>query len=197
MAARRAARKAARGMSALSGGENGGARRQARAPSWMGSNLKKQGYCLSENEQHELRIALRFSTGLCLSLVLVALVLESAPMVFALCAIGVLAGFTSRHPFDHLWNRAVRHLAGGPPLPANPARRRHAFKLATVWLACVGALLAVGETTLALVLGGLLVGACAAVTALNLCLPSEALALWEHLRCDRPQAIATSRGTRA
>jgi hypothetical protein len=147
---------------------------------WMRSNLTTQGYCLSDAERRELSVALRFSTGLCLTLVVVALALESPVMVFALSGIGVIAGFSARHPFDHLWNRIVRHVVGGPMLPPNPTRRRHAFKLATVWLLAVGGLLSAGATTAGLLLGGLLVAACSAVTAANLCIPSEALAWWER-----------------
>jgi hypothetical protein len=44
----------------------------------------------------------------------------------------------------------------------------------------VGTLLAFGAMTAALVLGGMLLAACAAVTMLNLCLPSEAFAWWER-----------------
>jgi hypothetical protein len=156
----------------------------------MRSNLTTQGYCLSDGERRELWLGVRFSTGLCLTLVVVALSLESPVMLFVLAGIGVLAGFSARHPFDHLWNRGVRRLVGGPPLPPNPIRRRHAFKLATVWLAVVGGLLAVSATIAALVLGGLLVAACATVTATNLCLPSEALAWWER-RTTRKEVIAT------
>src|SRR6195256_6576523 len=134
---------------------------------WMRSNLTTQGYCLSDAEPRELAVALRFSTGLCLTLVVVALALESPVVVFALSGIGVIAGFTSRHPFDHLWNGLVGHVVGGPALPPNPTRRRHAFKLATVWLLAVGGLLSAGATTAALLLGGLLVAACSAVTAAN------------------------------
>jgi hypothetical protein len=83
----------------------------------------------------------------------------------------------------------VRHIVGGPVLPPNPERRRHAFKVATAWLAIVGALLAAGAVTVALVLGGLLVAACAIVTVTNLCLPSEALAWWER-RISREEVIA-------
>jgi hypothetical protein len=147
---------------------------------WMRSNLTTQGYCLSGAERRELSLGLRFSTGLCLTLVVVALALQSPVMVFALSGIGVIAGFSARHPFDHLWNRVVRHALGGPMLPPNPPRRRHAFKLATVWLGAVGALLSAGATTPALLLGGLLVAACGAVTVANLCIPSEALAWWER-----------------
>ncbi len=157
---------------------------------WMRCNLTVQGYCLSDQERRELAVALRFSTGLCLSLVIVALVLESVVMVFVLCGIGTIASFAARHPFDHLWNRGVRRLIGGPVLPPNPPRRRNAFKVATVWLAIVATLFAAGAATPARVLGGLLVAACAIVTATNLCLPSEAFA-WLERRSARREATAT------
>jgi len=156
----------------------------------MRANLTTQGYCLSDAERSELWLGLRFSAGLCLTLVLVALVLESPVMVFVLAGIGVIAGLMARHPFDHLWNHGVRHLVGGPPLPPNPPRRRHAFKVATVWLIVVGALFVADATLVALALGGLLVAACATVTATNLCLPSEALAWWQR-RTTREKVIAT------
>jgi hypothetical protein len=153
-----------------------------RAGAWMRGNLSTQGYCLSDAERRELAVGLRFSTGLCLSLVVAALALQSAVVVFALCGIGVLASFAARHPFDHIWNHAVRHILGGSVLPPNPRRRRDAFKVATVWLAVVGTLFAADATTAALVLGGLLVAACTTVTATNLCLPSETFARLERRR---------------
>jgi hypothetical protein len=156
----------------------------------MRENLTTQGYCLGDAERRELWLGLRFSTGLCLALLVTGLALRSAAMLFALVPIGALAGFTARHPFDHLWNHGVRHVAGGPPLPSNPARRRHAFKLATVWLAAVGTLFASRVMTAGVLLGGLLVAACAIVTATNLCLPSEALALWERLT-TRDKVVTT------
>ena len=76
----------------------------------------------------------------------------------------------------------VRHVAGGPALPRNPTRRRQAFKIATVWLLVVGTLFAAGMNTVALILGDLLVAACATVTITNFCIPSELLALWERRR---------------
>jgi hypothetical protein len=155
---------------------------------WMRSYLTTQGYCLSEAQRRELWLGLRFSTGRCLTLVIVALALGSPVMVLVLSGLGVIAGFSARHPFDHLWNHSVRRLVGGPPLPPNPTRRRHAFKVGTAWLLVVGGLFAAGATTIALVLGGLLVAACATVTATNLCLPSEALAWWQR-RTARERVI--------
>jgi hypothetical protein len=160
------------------------------AADWMRGNLTTQGYRLSDAERRDLWLGLRFSTGLCLALVVTGLALRSAELIFALVPIGAAAGFTARHPFDHVWNEVVRRVFGGPALPPNPARRRHAFKLATAWLAAVGVLLAAGATTAGLALGGLLVAACATVTATNLCLPSEALALWQRLT-TRERVVTT------
>jgi hypothetical protein len=160
------------------------------AGAWMRSNLSTQGYRISDAESRRLAVGLRFSTGLCLALVTTALALESAAMVFMLVVVGAIAGVSARHPFDHVWNHAIRHLLGGPPVPPNPIRRRHAFKVATASLLFVGALLAAGATTAALVLGGALVAACGVVTATNLCLPSEAMAWWERHRA-RKGAVLT------
>jgi hypothetical protein len=161
-----------------------------RLGTWMRGNLTTQGYCLSDSERRELAVGLRFSTGLCLALVVVALALTSPAMIFALSGIGVIAGFSARHPFDHIWNHAARHAFGGPLLPPNPSRRRDAFKVATAWLLVVGTLLAAGATTAGVILGGMLVAACAVVTATNLCLPSETFAWWDR-RTARKRPVAT------
>jgi hypothetical protein len=150
--------------------------------SWMRGNLTTQGYCLSDGERRALWLGLRFSTGVCLALVVAGLALESALFFAALVGIGAIAGFTSRHPFDYVWNHAVRHIVHAPALPPNPRRRRDAFKVATTWLALVAVLFAAGANAAALVMGGLLVAACTTVTVTNLCLPSEVFSRWERLR---------------
>jgi hypothetical protein len=162
------------------------------AGAWMRANLTTQGYCLTDDERRQLAVGLRFSTGACLALVVVALALQSAVMVFALCAVGFVAGFSAHHPFDHVWNHAVRRVAGGPALPPNPRRRRDAFKVGTAWLVFVGLLFAAGASTAALVLGGLLVAACATATATNLCLPSEMFAWLERRRASTTTKPITS-----
>lgn len=154
----------------------------------MEGNLAVQGYCLSEAESRALRWGLRFPTGLCLAFVAFGLVAESAALILAMVPIGALAGWTGRHPFDLVWNHGFRHLAGAPELPSNPAPRRHAFKLATVWLAGVGALLAVGATAPALALGWILIGVCGLVTVTNYCVPSTLLGIWWRRRGAPVQA---------
>jgi hypothetical protein len=155
----------------------------------MHQNLATQGYCLPADDARALRVGLRFPTALCLALVVTGLALESALLVGLLVPIGAVAGWSARHPFDHLWNHGARHVVGGPELPPNPSRRRHAFKLATVWLAGVAALLAAGASTAALALGGVLVAVCSLVTVTNFCIPSTMLAGLERRR-RRGEAIA-------
>jgi hypothetical protein len=149
---------------------------------WLKRNLETQGYCLSDAEHRELRIGLRFATALCFPIVATGLALESVPLLLVTVAIAAVAGFTSRHPFDYVWNHAVRHAFGAAQLPPNPRRRRDAFKVGTGMLAVVVALFAVGANTAALIIGGFMLAACASVTVLNLCLPSETFALIERIR---------------
>lgn len=146
------------------------------------ANLAVQGYRLSPEESRALRLGLRFPTALCLALVVAGLALQSAVLILALVPIGAVAGWTARHPFDLLWNHALRRPMAVPPLPPNPTPRRHAFKLATVWLLAVGVLFAVGQSTVALVLGGVLAAVCGLVTVTHFCVPSTLLGVWWRRR---------------
>jgi hypothetical protein len=162
----------------------------------MAANLDVQGYCLTADQSRALRWGLRFPTALCLGLVATGLVLQSAALILAMVPIGAVAGWTRRHPFDLIWNHGLRHLSGPhigrshkpPPLPPNPTPRRHAFKLATVWLLAIGVLFAVGQPVAALVLGGVLVAVCGLVTTTNFCVPSTLLGIWWRRHGTAPPA---------
>lgn len=160
--------------------------------SWMDANLNVQGYCLTTEESHALRWGLRFPTALCLALAVTGLALQSAALILVLVPIGAAAGWTRRHPFDQIWNHGLRYPTGAPELPPNPTPRRHAFKLATVWLLAVGVLFAVGQPTAALALGAVLVAVCGLVTVTNFCIPSTLLNIWWRWRGD-PNGLVGSR----
>ena len=145
---------------------------------WMDTNLDVQGYCLTAEEGRALRWGLRFPSALCLALVVTGLALQSAALILALVPIGAVAGWTRRHPFDLIWNHGLRHLSEAPQLPPNPPPRRHAFKLATIWLLAVGLLFAFGQTAAGLALGAVLVAVCGLVTTTNFCVPSTLLGIW-------------------
>lgn len=159
-----------------------------KAARWMEQNLATQGYCLSDDQASRLRVGLRFPTALCLALVIAALALQSAADDGSAGARRASAGWTSRHPFDYIWNHGARHLVGGPKLPPNPPRRRHSFKLATVWLAAVSVLFAADAETAGLALGSALVAACGLVTVTSFCVPSTILAWLETRRRDEVPA---------
>jgi hypothetical protein len=160
--------------------------------SWIDDNLGVQGYCLTAEESRRLRWGLRFPTTLCLVLAVTGLALQSTALILALVPIGAIAGWTPRHPFDLIWNHGIRHLTGAPELPPNPTPRRHAFKLATVWLLAVGLLFAFGQPTAALVLGAVLVGVCGLVTTTNFCVPSTLLGIWWRWRGSGEPTTQTS-----
>jgi hypothetical protein len=153
-----------------------------KAGAWTRANLSIQGYSLGDAERHRLWLGFRFPTALCLVLVVAGLLLQSALLLAVLVPVGAIAGWSSRHPFDHLWNHGLRHVLGAPALPPNPTRRRHAFKLATVWLALCSSLFALGAPTAGLVLGGVLVAVCGLVTATNFCIPSLMLCWLDERR---------------
>ena len=157
---------------------------------WMRSNLTTQGYCLSDQDSRALWLGMRFAGALCMTLVIVALALTSPAMIFALAGLGLIASFAPRHPFDHVWNHAVRRVVGGPPGPPTARGRRFGFRVATVWLLLVGTLLAAGATTAGIAAGALLLAACAPFTLLNLCIPSVALAWWERRSNSKEVVIA-------
>jgi hypothetical protein len=177
-------------MSNGNGPPAGPVRANTRRSDWMARNLVMQGYCMTAHERERLRLGLRFATGLCLVLVAVGLGLESSTLFVTLSVIGAAAGFAPRHPFDLIWNYGARHAFGAVAIPPTPTRRRHAFKIGTLWLLGVAALLADGLSTAALALGGTLIAACALVTATNFCVPSFLLSL-----LDRPRHGSTSRDT--
>jgi hypothetical protein len=148
----------------------------------MEANLDVQGYCLTAEESRALRWGLRFPTALCLVLAVTGIALQSAVLIVALVPIGALAGWTPRHPFDLIWNHGFRRLTGARELPPNPIPRRHAFKLATVWLLAVGLLFTFGQPTAALAAGAVMVAVCGLVTTTNFCIPSTLLGFWWRLR---------------
>ena len=145
-----------------------------RLASWMRCNLSMQGYeRLSDEERRRLGLALRVSPALCLAGMTLGVVLESAAVLLAMAATAFLGGFvTAKHPFDLLWDRGLRRLTGGPPLPRTPPPRRFACQLATFWLIGLAALFLAGSDTLGLALGVPLLAVAAVVTATNWCLPS-------------------------
>ncbi len=94
-------------------------------------------------------------------------------MLLAMAGSAFLGGFLMpKHPFDYLYDVAVRPLAGGPKVPDSPAPRRFACQLATPWISVIAVASIGGSGTVAWILAIPLLAAGAVVTATNWCMPS-------------------------
>lgn len=107
------------------------------------------------------------------SLVVVALVLQSAPLFLALSAVLWWSALFPRwNPFDAVHNRFLAGRAGRPRLTPAPPPRRFSQGMAASFMLGIGVTLATGWTTTSWVLQGFLVVALSALTFGKLCLGS-------------------------
>jgi hypothetical protein len=133
-----------------------------------------QGYgAVSDRERRQLWLGLRFAPALCLTGVAVGTALASPPLLFAMAALGFFGGFVTRkHPFDYVYDVAIRPLAGGPRVPESPSPRRFACQLATPWIVAIGVAFLTGTDTVAWILAVPLLVVGAVVSTTNWCLAS-------------------------
>ena len=77
-----------------------------------------QGYDrYTDSELYDYRLGLRFAYFLCGSLVLLGIIFENLWILAAAFIIAFFGSFLLRHPFDYLYNYAIRHLIHKPVLP--------------------------------------------------------------------------------
>ena len=154
------------------GGSSGGA--FGRLAAWSRGCLTMQGYgALDDRARRRLWLGLRFAPALCLAGIALGMALASPPLLFSMVALAGLGGFvTPKHPFDYLYDLAVRPLLGGDRVPPSPPPRRFACQLATPWIAAVGVALLAHASTPAWILAVPLLAVAAMVTTTNWCLPS-------------------------
>lgn len=141
---------------------------------WSRACLTMQGYgALSERERRELWLGLRFAPALCLAGIAVGMVLASPAVLLAITGSAFLGGFVlAKHPFDYVYDYAVRPVLGGRAIPPSPPPRRFACRLATPWIAAVAVAFLAGEELVAWLIGAPMIAAGATVTATNWCFPS-------------------------
>lgn len=115
---------------------------------------------------------MRWSPAICTIVMAIGTLLASPWVLWGLAPFAALGALMDRHPFDYIYNYGVRHLTGTAPLPPHGAPRRFACGIATVWLIATAALFAADRTTLGYVMGSLLTGVAALVSATHFCIPS-------------------------
>lgn len=145
-----------------------------RFAAWSRSCLTMQGYDgVPDDDRRRLWLGLRLAPGLCLAGIATGVALPSPILLFAMACSAFLGGFVMpKHPFDYLYDLALRPLLGGPAVPDSPPPRRFACQLATPWIVAIGTAFLANADTIAWVLAVPLLAAGAMVTTTNWCLPS-------------------------
>ncbi len=115
---------------------------------------------------------LRWSPALCAIFMAAGTILASPPLLWGLSVIALLGVVLPNHPFDYVYNHAVRRLTRTRALPPNGPQRRFACAMATVWLVATGFAFEQGAATLGYVLGGVLTLVAATVGSTHFCIPS-------------------------
>jgi len=115
---------------------------------------------------------LRFAFALCTLLAATGTALASPVILWCLAPIAVWAAASPVHPFDHLYNLAIRPFTGTKPLPKRGAPSRFACGLGAVWLSATGWAFHAGAMTTGYVLGGLLTATGTLVSTIDFCIPS-------------------------
>jgi hypothetical protein len=113
-----------------------------------------------------------FLTGLVTAL---STIMASPFILLALAAVLAVGVLTPRHPFDVLYNRAIRLLEESPRLPVTPRRRRLVYALYCGGLLLVAWCFFTGHDNWGMALGWSMAMCKGWTAAHQVCLPSEAL----------------------
>lgn len=135
--------------------------------------IQAQGFCgLDDATYAEINYPLRLSPAICMLWAAIGTALESPAILWALVPFALLGAILRGHPFDALYNHALRHLWGTPPLPPYPLRRRFACLLASLMLAAAAWGFQVGLPAVGHALGWSLVAAAFVNVSIGFCIPS-------------------------
>ena len=99
---------------------------------------------------------LRWSPAVCAMFMAIGTILASAAMLWTLATIALLGALMPMHPFDLIYNHAVRYLTGTRPLPHHGPQRRFACGVGAAWLTSTGIAFNQGSPVLGYFLGGAL-----------------------------------------
>ncbi|MEX0972768.1 MAG: DUF4395 family protein [Solirubrobacterales bacterium] len=145
-----------------------------RLAAWSRGCLTMQGYgSFSESERRSLWLGIRFAPALCFAGIALGVAFASPVLLLAMAATAFVGGFlTPKHPFDYVYDLALRPLLGSPSVPPSPAPRRFACQLATPWIAAIAVAFLADLTVVAWILAVPLLSVAAVNAATNWCLPS-------------------------
>jgi hypothetical protein len=146
----------------------------ARLSAFTKNNLNKQGFGKLDDEgKARYALALRFTPAVGTTLIVIGLALQS-PIWLGSMALVALSGalLPNGMLIDLVYNLAVRHLFGAPPLPPTPKPRQFSYLLSTTLLAGSALSFHYGLSVLGFILGGMVVIGATILTTTLWCLGS-------------------------
>jgi hypothetical protein len=135
--------------------------------------LEDQGYVgFTDSQLDEFKFGIRFAYYLCALMFLTGLVLQDINILFGAMVVALLATIPPYHPFDYLYNHAIRHVLKKTKLPPRSNQGRFACGIASLWIGIIILLLKSGFDVWAYLAGGILLVVAGLVSMLDLCIPS-------------------------
>ena len=134
--------------------------------------LELQGYEFDDQTLKELGYWMRWPFIFCASILISGVALASPAIIWTLAVIAGATVVLPSHPFNYVYNHAVRHLTGTRALPRGTVQGQFACGIGAVWLAGTGYAFYSGATTAGYVLGGVMAAMATLVATTNVCVPS-------------------------
>jgi hypothetical protein len=151
--------------------------------------IQAQGFCgLSDATYAQINYPLRLSPAIMMVWVAVGTVLASAPILWALVPLTALSAILTGHPFDVVYNQALRYLTGAAKLPRYGLRRRMAFAVATTMMSLAAWGFQAGVPLLGYIIGGAMVASTCLNVITGICGPAMLAArLFGKVTCEEPE----------
>lgn len=135
--------------------------------------LESQGYVgFTDAQLYDSKFGIRFAYYLCGLLVLSGLIFSKVELLVSAMTIAFLATFPPYHPFDYLYNYAVRHLLKKEKVPPRTNQGRFACGIASVWVGVIILLLERDLEIWAYLAGAILLTLATLVSTMDICVPS-------------------------
>jgi hypothetical protein len=136
------------------------------------NRLHAQGYCdISAAALSALAFGNRFAYIVCVTITAVGVATANIPVLIVMAAIAFLGVVLPNHPFDYVYNHALRGVLKKPKLPTRSRQLKFTCAMATLWLIATILLFNADLTVAGYVLGGLLVAVAFTVSTTDSCIP--------------------------
>lgn len=129
-----------------------------------------RGYTRMQLSNYQLGI--RSAYFLCVSIVILGVILENIGILSIAMTISFLGVVLPWHPFDYLYNYAIRFVFRLPPIPRRTNQTRFACGMAFIFLAAAIICFAINYTTVGYILTGTVIALATLVTTTDICIPS-------------------------